>query len=217
KLVGHPEAPSVVVANECNTIQLPQPDPDERVDARHMQPCTYPSLLIQTVRRARDVPQSPLAAGDDASHVAAQEEAARCYDDCAGEHEMALTTTSELIAVTPRRHFRSLRLANADELEAFRNSREPDVVRRHAQSCRTEQPLALLDGFPAFLDRREIPSLTFSADHPQASTRGIERQTSTDREMLDRFVLAQIRVAEDAGGIHTPQTLDARLRTDDRR
>src|SRR5262249_1529388 len=78
---------------------------------------------------------------------------------------------------------------------------QADVGCGHAQARATEQALAVLDRFPALLDRREIPPLAPSAHDPQATAGRIEGKTAPDGEMLDRFVLAELRLAEDAGGI----------------
>src|SRR4051794_25935896 len=101
---------------------------------------------------------------------------------------MLAPATAELVAVTPRRQLGPLRRADANELEAFPDARQSDVVSRHPQAGVTEQALAFLDRLPALLHRCQVPSLAAVTDHPQASTLRIERQPPADRKMLDRVV-----------------------------
>lgn len=115
---------------------------------------------------------------------------------------MTPTAARELIAVAPRGQLRTLRLADANELEPFTQAREADVIGRDAQLRGAEKTVALLDRFPAVLDRREIPADAPATDDPEAAVRCIEGEPATDGKMLDRFVLAEVGVAENASRVH---------------
>src|SRR5205823_2562652 len=104
----------------------------------------------------------------------------------------------ELIAVAPRGKLRAQRLPDADQFETLVQSSEADVFRRDALSCRTEASLAILDGFPAFFERREVPTLALATHRPQAAFGGVEGQPSPDGERLDDRIRAETGVAKDA-------------------
>src|SRR6185437_9978100 len=72
----------------------------------------------------------------------------------------------------------------------------------NAQLRGAEQTLAVLDGLPPLLERRQAPPRAALAHHPQPPFRRVECQPPPDREMLDGFVQSEGRVAEKAGGIH---------------
>ena len=105
-------------------------------------------------------------------------------------------------AVAPRSELRTQRTANANELGAVSKTGKPHVIRLRAQALGAEFAFALLDGFPALLDRREIPARAVRADDPQPSFVRIERQASPDWEVLDGLVLAEGLMAVQARGVH---------------
>ena len=107
----------------------------------------------------------------------------------------------KLVSVPPRRHLRPLRLAYAHQGRAVSDPREPDVVRGDPKPRVAKRPLALLDRFPPFFERREVPALARAAHDPQSSLRGVERQATADRKVLDRLVGSEAGVTEDAGGV----------------
>src|SRR5215217_3942921 len=115
---------------------------------------------------------------------------------------MPAPPAAELIAVAPRRHFGPLRRSDPDEIEAVTSSGHADVVGGHAKARLTEQALAFFDRLPSLLERRQVPSLAFPAYDPQPSARGIERQATPDRKLLDRLVGPEVGVTEDARRIH---------------
>src|ERR1019366_7500191 len=136
------------------------------------------------------------------SHDGARHYHAPDENDAARNHrEMFPSPPVELIAIPPRRHLGTPRLTHPHQRRALLHSREPDVVRRHAKLRVAKQPLTLLDRLPSLLERTEIPSLTRAAHDPQAALRGVERQATADREVLDRLVLPEARMTENAGGI----------------
>src|SRR5205823_13947879 len=90
------------------------------------------------------------------------------------QHNRTAAASPELIAVAPRGKLRAQRLPDADQFETLVQSSEADVFRRDALSCRTEASLAILDGFPAFFERREVPTLALATHRPQAAFGGVE-------------------------------------------
>src|ERR1035437_9651928 len=108
----------------------------------------------------------------------------------------------ELIPIPPRRHLRPLRIAHPHERRPFFQPRKADVVRRHPQPRVAKQPLAFFNGLPSLLERREIPSLARAAHHPQPALRGVEREATANRKVLDGLVAAEAGMTEDAGGVH---------------
>src|SRR6185437_10722486 len=111
-------------------------------------------------------------------------------------------TASELIAVAPRGELRPQRPANANELEPLAQPRHADVVGGHAQLRRAEAPLALFNGFPALIQRREVPPLTLATHDPESPPFGVERQASPDGERLDHLIRSEGSVAEETGRKH---------------
>ncbi len=113
-----------------------------------------------------------------------------------------LASSPELIAVPPGSELVPERSAHPDELKALGEPREPDIVRRRSETRVVEPPLARLDRLPARIQRREVPPFAAPADDPQTAARGVERETSADRKLLDRLVRSQVVVAVDAGRVH---------------
>jgi hypothetical protein len=105
-------------------------------------------------------------------------------------------------AVPPRRDLRQQRRADANELESAAELRQADVVGRHPEARAAEAALALVDRLPALLERRQVPSPTARAHDPQAPLPRIEREPPPDGERREEVVRAQVRVAEEAGGVH---------------
>jgi hypothetical protein len=95
---------------------------------------------------------------------------------------------SELIAVSPGRQLRPLRLADPNERRSFAQPSHADIVSGHAQPAGAKRPFTLLDRLPSFVERHEIPALAYAADHPQPSLGPIEGQTAADGKVLDRLV-----------------------------
>ena len=98
---------------------------------------------------------------------------------------------AELVTVSPCSKLRALRFADANQFQAFVQLREADVVGRDAFLRVAKELLALLDGFPAFFERREVPLLAFATHDPQAPAPLIEREPPADRERLDDLVCAE--------------------------
>jgi hypothetical protein len=113
-------------------------------------------------------------------------------------NDFLATSSPELIPVTPRSELGSLRLANPDQLEAFVQTCQPDLISRDAKLRPSVRPLAFLDRLPALFDRRKVPTRAFPAHNPQPSLRGVERESAPDREMLDGFVRAELGMTEKA-------------------
>ena len=120
----------------------------------------------------------------------------------AADQVLPAAAAAELVAVAPRRHLRTLRIADAHELEPFLEPRETDLVGGHAQPGGAEGALALLDRLPALLERGEVPALALPAHDPEPALRRVEREPSPDREVLDRLVAAECAAAEQAGAVH---------------
>src|SRR5689334_382033 len=80
--------------------------------------------------------------------------------------------------------------------------RESDLVGGRAKPRVTIEALTLLDRFPAFLGRSQVPLPATTTHDPEAATLGVECEATADREVLDGLVSLERRVTEDAGGIH---------------
>src|SRR5678815_2753603 len=115
----------------------------------------------------------------------------------------APSPSPELIAVAPRGELRPKRLTDANQLQAFGDFREADVVGRHAQMRSAEETLTVFDCFPPLFDGREVPTLAPPAHDPEPAARRVERQPASHGEMLDGFVLAERRLTEDARRVHS--------------
>src|SRR5688572_19693195 len=79
---------------------------------------------------------------------------------------------------------------------------EPDVVGGHPEARSAKERLALLDGFPPFLDRREVPLRATETHRPEASLRCIEGNSPPDREVFHDIVGAESSGAEQARAVH---------------
>src|SRR5262249_12789582 len=109
---------------------------------------------------------------------------------------------NEASAVAPRRDLRKQSRPDSNELETAAEAREADVVRRHAETRAAKQSFSVVDRLPSLLERREVPTATSRADHPEPATLGIEREPSADREGRQKVVRSQIVVAEQTTRIH---------------
>src|SRR5580704_7856844 len=99
--------------------------------------------------------------------------------DCRDRHragkDRLLATAPERVHIPPRRELGARRFADVYELEALREARQPDLIGRGPHPRRAILALALLDGLPALLDRRQVPAAALGADDPQSSSRAVER------------------------------------------
>lgn len=119
-----------------------------------------------------------------------------------GDQYVLAPPTPKLIAVAPGRELRPQRRPDAHELRPVRHAREPDIIGRRAQPRAAEQPLGLLDRLPPLFLRRQVPPLAPAAHHPQAALGCVVGEPAPNREVLHRFVPAEVRVAEEARGVH---------------
>ena len=71
------------------------------------------------------------------------------------------------------------------------DAREGDIVRRIAKSRSAKETLAFIDGLPALLERREIPSPASRANGPEPPARRIEGKAMPDRKCGDLVVGAE--------------------------
>lgn len=142
---------------------------------------------------------------------AAHAHAGSCTADyCRGQYRHTTTcheqrpraSSAELISAAPRRELGTLRTADSDECQPVAQLRETDVLRGRTAARVGVKFLGFLDGFPALFERRKIPALTGPAHHSEPAARGIERDPLPDGEHLDRLVLAERFVTENAGGEH---------------
>src|SRR5919201_2932894 len=164
--------------------------------ARQLHAKTHTLLVYRVINPVHCLPHAPAAARDDARGRTSDHDAAHDRDPCGRVRDVSETATAELVAVTPRGDLGTQRAADAHQLETLRQARQPDVVCRHAQARRCEPALAVLDCFPAFFERREVPALALLANDPQSALRRVKRQTSTDGERLDDLVRAEVFVTE---------------------
>ena len=138
-------------------------------------------------------------------------------DRCSGEQEAAgrdgradtardgdppLEPPAEYGAAAPRRALGPQRAADANQVRAVGETREPDVIRLRPEPPGAEFALARLHGFPTLFDGREIPARTVRADDPEPALGGIERQTPPDGEMLDDVISSERLMAVKARRVH---------------
>ena len=83
-------------------------------------------------------------------------------------------------AVPPCGEFRKQRLADANQLDAFRQSRETDLARRYAAFGVAKPPFGVFHRLPPFFERCEVPLMTMRADDPQAALRWVEGEPAAD-------------------------------------
>jgi hypothetical protein len=165
----------------------------------NVETCANASLLIDVDRGVGCVVARPRqACGAADGRTDKDDSNARDCRECRVGHRSPLPAP-KLIAVPPRGELRTKRLADPNQLEPVGDSRQPDVVGRNAKARSPKEPFTLFDRFPALLERREIPPLAATAHDPQPTTRGVECQAAPNGEMLDRFVLAELGMAKDAG------------------
>ena len=152
---------------------------------------------IETVRTPG--PDNPDA---DACPENAADQCGRSSNGRSRQQQLSVPSPSELVAISPRRHLRALRFANANQVESFPKPGKADVVRRDAQAAVAVSLLRELDRFPSLVQRREVPALTPCAHHPESASRGIEGQPSPDGKHLERLVAAEVNVAVNTGREH---------------
>src|SRR6185503_15944293 len=73
------------------------------------------------------------------------------------------------------------------------------------------EPLALLDGFPSLVQRRQVPPAASRANDPQPSAYAVECQPGPSREVLNHVVLAELTVAEQARAVHAASLIGLSL------
>jgi hypothetical protein len=112
-------------------------------------------------------------------------------DNARTKNQAAPATSAELVTVTPGRKLGSLRLPDPNQLQAFAQPREADVVGRDPLPRVAEELLALLDRFPPFFERREVPLLALATNNPEAPEFLVERQAPSHGERLDHLVRAE--------------------------
>lgn len=106
--------------------------------------------------------------------------------------DFAPPSPPELISVSPRREFRAKWLSNTNQLEAFAQAGEADLIGGNAELGPAIRALTLLDRFPTLLDRSEVPPLALPADHPEPSLCRIESESPANGKMLYRLISAEI-------------------------
>lgn len=101
------------------------------------------------------------------------------------------SASSELITISPRSKFGSLRFPDANEFETFRQSGEADLVGRNTLARIAIQSLAGFDRLPSLFQWRQIPLRAPAADDPQAAKSLIEGQPPAYRERFNDLVRAE--------------------------
>ncbi len=114
-----------------------------------------------------------------------------CRDRHRAGNERLLATAPERIHIAPCRELEPWRLADADELQALREARQADLIGRGPYTRRAILALALLDGLPALLDRRQVPAAAPGADDPQTSVRTVEREPPANGQLFDDLIRAE--------------------------
>ena len=124
-------------------------------------------------------------------------------DSCAGPvQDRAPTPAPELVAVAPRSELGALGLADAHQRQSLRMAGETDVVGGDADAGVPEEALAVLDRFPALLQRREVPAFALHAHDPEAAADRVEGQPAPHWERLHHLIGTQRLVAEHARFVH---------------
>jgi hypothetical protein len=118
-----------------------------------------------------------------------------------------LPPAPELVPVAPRGELRPHRRPDADELQALFQASDTNVVSGGPKPGPSEEPFALLECLPTFLQRREVPPFTFPAHDPQPPLLWVEREPAADGERLDDLVGSERAFAEDAGRVHQSMVL----------
>src|SRR5688500_7645828 len=159
------------------------------------------------VRRLEAAGQHPPGAaearsGRDARGDQAHRHAAECRGRGTNADDPVASPATELIAISPGGELRTLRDADAHDLEPLLQPGEADVLGRRPEARVAEAALALLDRLPPLLERREVPPLASTADDPQPSLRRVKRQALPHGKLLDRRVRAERVVAEEARRVH---------------
>jgi hypothetical protein len=80
--------------------------------------------------------------------------------------------------------------SDADEIKGAVDHRERDVLRTDPDSGCAEKSFAFLNGFPAFIERGEIPATALRTDDPEASLLRVERESPSCAAALDQIVPA---------------------------
>ncbi len=104
--------------------------------------------------------------------------------------------------VTPRRDFGLECGANADQVEAGRETCESDVVCRVARTGIAEEPFAGIDGFKPRFERDQIPFGAMGADDPQAAEGGVEGKAPTHRLAAEYGIFFEIVGTVETGAVH---------------
>jgi hypothetical protein len=108
----------------------------------------------------------------------------------AGEYRPTATTT-ELIAIAPRRELGTQWRTDAYQLGPITQTGEADLVGTHTYPRVAKGALGLLDGLPSRFEWGEVPPLARPAHDPQAPIARVEGETPPDGQRLDRFVRAE--------------------------
>jgi hypothetical protein len=105
--------------------------------------------MVENEAQVRDVEDvHSNGAEAEASGETQREDDRGAGDGRAGLHELSVASSAELIAVAPRREFRSLWLSDSYQLESVSNSTQPDMVGRDSKLGCSELALAFFDCFP---------------------------------------------------------------------
>src|SRR5690606_25837766 len=112
---------------------------------------------------------------DERQHESQPRSSRRCTADgkctagrqCPARKQSALSSTSKLVAITPRRKLRAKRSTHSNERRSITPFREPDIIGGHSNRGATIRALSLLECLPSVLHRREVPSLASAAHHPE--------------------------------------------------
>jgi hypothetical protein len=97
-----------------------------------------------------------------------------------------------MLCVSPRGELGSERRSYPDEIRAFAESRETDLISRSSKASAAILPLALFDRFPSLLERREVPPAASRAHNPQPPLRAVEGELPPDGKMLYRLILPEL-------------------------
>ena len=87
-----------------------------------------------------------------------------------------------MIAVPPGCELGALRFPDPHEFETLGVARDADVPGRCPHAGAAVEAFTFLDRLPAFFQRRKVPTPALPAHNPEASLRGVERESPPDRE-----------------------------------
>ena len=77
-----------------------------------------------------------------------------------------------------------------------------NIILNVDQKYRADAALKVFDGFPALLERREVPAVARRADDPEPALCGVERKAAANGETFYEIIRAEWAVAEQAGRVH---------------